>query len=309
MQTAIRTYIADPARPRLMDARWRRLLLLWLLAPLLWLQARHVRRIAPHMPEPPGSRSGSAGSGSLVRLLVAGDSGAAGVGVATQEQALCGQLAQRLSQHHTVEWCVLAANGLNSPGLLKLLQETPITRFDVVVLSMGANDATDLCAPLQWACWQNNLAELIASRFAPSLLVHSAVPPMHACSALPQPLRWFMGHWAMQMNLSLAALLIEQEVRTLHWHPASTTTAGISADGIHPSANGYALWAEGLSDHILAAQPLKASTPTPVQTIPERGTWHCGAPRRQAQWHLTPPGRAQTWLATAGRTRRPASPR
>jgi lysophospholipase L1-like esterase len=299
MQTAIRTRTAHPA---LMDARWRRLLLLWLLSPLLWLQARHL-------PEPPGSRSGSAGCGSLVRLLVAGDSGAAGVGAATQEQALCGQLVQRLSQHHTVEWCVLAANGLDSPGLLKLLQEAPSARFDVVVLSMGANDATALCAPLQWARWQSRLAELIALRFSPDLLVHSAVPPMHACKALPQPLRWFMGHWARQMNQSLAALLIEQEVRTLHWHPASTTTAGMSADGIHPSANGYALWAEGLSHHILAAKPLKASTPTAAQTIPERGTLGCGVPTRRARWHLTPPGRARTWLATTGRTRHPASPR
>jgi lysophospholipase L1-like esterase len=82
-----------------------------------------------------------------VRLLVAGDSGAAGVGAPTQDQALCGQLVQRLSLHHTVQWCVLAVNGLDSPGLLKLLQDAPCTRFDVVVLSMGANDATGLCAP------------------------------------------------------------------------------------------------------------------------------------------------------------------
>jgi lysophospholipase L1-like esterase len=258
MPTAVRTRIAHPA---LMDARWRRLILLWLLSPLLWLQARHVRRVTPHMPEPPGSRSGSTGSGSLVRLLVAGDSGAAGVGAATQEQALCGQLVQRLSQHHRVEWCLLAVNGLDSPGLLQLLESAPCERFDVVVLSMGANDATALCAPVQWARWQCRLAELIAARFEPSLLVHSAVPPMHACKALPQPLRWFMGHWALQMNQSLAALLMEQEVRTLHWHPVSTTTAGISADGIHPSAKGYAVWAEGLSLHILAQSQYSQSRP------------------------------------------------
>lgn len=172
-----------------MDAGWQRLPLLWLLWPLLWLQARHVRRVTPLMPEPPGRRAGTAGRGSLVRLLVAGDSGAAGVGAPTQEQALCGQLVSRLSQHHTVEWCVLAVNGLDSPGLLKLLHDAPCARFDVVVLSMGANDATGLCAPRRWAQWQTRLADLIDLRFAPALLVHSAVPPMHACLALPQPLR------------------------------------------------------------------------------------------------------------------------
>ncbi len=237
-----------------MGARWQRLLFMWLLWPLLWLQAWHVRRTTPRMSEPPGHRAGTAGHGSLVRLLVAGDSGAAGVGAATQEQGLCGQLVRCLSRHHTVEWCVLAVNGLDSPGLLKLLQDAPCAPFDVVVLSMGANDATSLCAPLQWARWQTRLAELIDLRFAPVLLVHSAVPPMHACLALPQPLRWFMGHWAKQMNESLAGLLIDHVGRAMHWHPETTTTVGMAADGIHPSSEGYAVWADGLSRCILAAR-------------------------------------------------------
>ena len=226
--------------------------MLWLLAPLLWLQARHVRRVTPRMSEPPGRRTGITGSGTLVRLLVAGDSGAAGVGAPTQEQALCGQLVRRLSRHHTVAWCVMAANGLDSPGLMKLLQDAPCARFDVVVLSMGANDATGLCAPARWALWQTRLAEVIALRFAPALLVHSAVPPMHACLALPQPLRWFMGRWARRMNLSLALLLVDQAGRIMHWHPETTTTAGMATDGIHPSPEGYAAWADDLSLRILA---------------------------------------------------------
>ncbi len=211
-----------------------------------------MRRVTPRMPEPPGRRTGTAGSGTRVRLLVAGDSGAAGVGASTQDQALCGQLVLRLSRHHTVEWCVMAVNGLDSPGLLKLLQQAPRARFDVVVLSMGANDATGLCAPARWARWQNRLAEEIEQRFAPALLVHSAVPPMHACRALPQPLRWFMGRWARRMNHSLAGLLTGQDGRSMHWHPDTTTTLGLAADGIHPSPDGYAAWADGLSLRILA---------------------------------------------------------
>jgi lysophospholipase L1-like esterase len=237
---------------------WERWLLLALLWPLLWLQARYVRCTTPRMPEPPGSRAGTAGRGSVVRLLVAGDSRAAGVGVCSQEQALCGQLVRRLGLHHTVQWRVLAANGLDSPGLLSLLQDAPTARFDVVVLSLGANDATGLCAPRRWAQWQNRLAELIEERFEPDLLVHSAVPPMHACSALPQPLRWFMGRWARQMNATLAGQLVDQHRRTLHWHPESTTSAGMALDGMHPNSQGYSVWAEGLSRHILASQAQRA---------------------------------------------------
>ena len=76
---------------------------------------------------------------------------------------------------------------------------------------------------------------------------------MHACKALPQALRWFMGRWARQMNLTLERQLADQPRRSLHWHPESTTSIGMAADGIHPSATGYSVWADGLSRHILAA--------------------------------------------------------
>ncbi len=229
---------------------WERRLLLGLLWPVLWMQGKKVRRVTPRLPEAQGARAGTCGSGPRFRLLVAGDSGAAGVGVSTQDQALCGQLVRRLSRHHTVEWRVLAVKGLDSPGLLRLLETAPTAPFDAVVLSMGANDVTCLCAPQRWLQWQEQLAQVIESRFTPGLLVHSAVPPMHACMALPQPLRWFMGRWANEMNQLLSDLVSDHNKRTIHWHPASTTRIGLAADGIHPSAQGYAQWAEGLSDLI-----------------------------------------------------------
>ena len=56
------------------------------LAPLLWAQGVHTRRKTVVLPEPPGPRSGRTGSGSMLRLLIAGDSAAAGVGVDHQDQ-------------------------------------------------------------------------------------------------------------------------------------------------------------------------------------------------------------------------------
>ena len=238
----------------------------WLgvLWPVLWAQARHVRRVALLMPEPPGQRAGTAGRGPLLRLLVAGDSGAAAVGVTSQADGLCGQLVCALSLHHTVRWCVHAGNGLDSLGLLKLVQEIPCERFDVVVLSIGANDATALHTPGRWTELQNRIADLIAERFQPALLMHSAVPPMHACQALPQPLRWFMGVWAHQMNQALASHLRPMGPRTLHWHPELMITTGMAADKIHPNAAGYAAWAHELVPHILglasSGEQIDAST-------------------------------------------------
>lgn len=237
--------------PRAMPI-WERRLLLAILWPLLWLQAKYVRRVTPRMPEPPGKRQGIAGEGPLIRILVAGDSGAAGVGATSQEEALCGRLVHELGRYWTLEWQLLAANGLDTPGLLRLLARASPTRYDIVVLSVGANDATRLSSPRQWVHGQNQLAAIIQEKFDPSLLVHTAVPPMHSCAALPQPLRWFMGRWACEMNNALAQRLVGQHGRTLHWHPSSTTSHGMAADGFHPCPQGYAVWARELSAHILA---------------------------------------------------------
>jgi hypothetical protein len=75
---------------------------------------------------------------------------------------------------------------------------------------------------------------------------------MHACMALPQPLRWFMGRWANEMNILLSGLVRGRGLSTVHRHPETTTVNGMAMDGLHPSSQGYALWADGLSELILA---------------------------------------------------------
>jgi hypothetical protein len=57
------------------------------LGPLLLLQGRHVRRVTPRLAEAVGPRDGTAGNGPPLRLLIVGDSAAAGVGVPVQGRA------------------------------------------------------------------------------------------------------------------------------------------------------------------------------------------------------------------------------
>ena len=69
------------------------------LGPLLIAQANRLRRTALDLPEPHGPRSGKVGRGDpVLRLLVAGDSSAAGVGARTQREALALPLAERLAR-------------------------------------------------------------------------------------------------------------------------------------------------------------------------------------------------------------------
>jgi lysophospholipase L1-like esterase len=167
---------------------------------------------------------------------------------------LSGRLIDYLRQHFTVKWRLTAISGLDSPGLANLLGEARADRFDVVVLSIGVNDVTRLRSPSQWLQCQNKLANIIQLRFKPHLLIHSAIPPMQGFTALPQPLRWFMGRWALEMNRRLEATLSGNTGRILHWPFREAASEGLSADGFHPGSVGYDMWAEGLSRVILLAQ-------------------------------------------------------
>lgn len=228
----------------------QRTLLLATLGPGLWLQGKYVRRVTPRLPEPDGPRSGSCGEGPPLRLLIAGDSAAAGVGASTQAQALSGQLVQRLARHYAVQWQLAAVTGHDSPALHQLLSDLPAQPFDVVVLSIGVNDVTALRPPRQWVQWQATLADLIEQRFGTRLIIHSALPPMHAFTALPQPLRWYFGRWAQEMNRQLAHALRAHPSRVLHSAHMDQPEQGLASDGFHPGPGGYAVWGESLGQHI-----------------------------------------------------------
>jgi enoyl-CoA hydratase/carnithine racemase len=80
------------------------------LTPLLVAQAPVTRARMPRLPEAEGPRQGVVGRGPLLRLLMAGDSSAAGVGVVTQREALAVHWPAQLAQACTVRvhWQLLA---------------------------------------------------------------------------------------------------------------------------------------------------------------------------------------------------------
>lgn len=246
---------------------WQRWGLLLGLGPVLWLQGRWVRRVTPRLLEPPGLRAGEAGQGPLLRLLIAGDSAGAGVGACSQQAALSGQLVQALAAHCTVRWQLHAATGLDSLGLQALLAQLPAQPFDVAVLSVGVNDVTALVPPETWLQRQAELAQLLAERFAVRTVVHSAVPPMHHFTALPQPLRACLGAWAQAMNRGLARALDEASASaavTRLLHRLDTASAplapeqALATDRFHPGPAAYAFWGQGLARQILLSEGLQS---------------------------------------------------
>ena len=124
------------------------------LAPVLVVQGRAVRRRTPRLPEAePPFEGAVTGAAPGLRLLVLGESTAAGVGVSRHEEGLAGQTARALAATTGcgVRWTARGRNGATAFETHRdLLPAVTMPRADVVVLALGVNDTVRLHAPRRW---------------------------------------------------------------------------------------------------------------------------------------------------------------
>jgi lysophospholipase L1-like esterase len=233
------------------------------LGPVLLAQGRHVRRTVRLLPEPEGLREGDSGSGPLLRLLIAGDSAAAGVGAPTQDEALSGHLVNSLAGSFRVQWKLLAYTGATTADMVRHLQQAPAAQFDVVVTSLGVNDVTGRRSLDDWRRQQGQLVALLQEKFAARQILLSGLPPMHRFPALPQPLRWYVGSRARDFDRALSRFVEGRagcEFVALDY--AMMDLAAMAADGFHPGPAVYRRWAQELARRIVERGPTKAKEPT-----------------------------------------------
>ena len=214
-----------------------------LLAPVLFAQGKHARRTVPVLPEPAGEREGRAGSGQPVSVLIAGDSGAAGVGAETQDEALLGQLVTDLAADFSVTWNLQATSGHTTARTLDRLERLPQQHFDVAVTSLGVNDAISMVSLGNWRRRQARLRELLRQKFGVETLIVSGLPPMHGFPALPQPLRWHIGARATQFDRALARDVHAEEDAQFIDLRFTEDMDLMASDGFHPGPGIYAAWA------------------------------------------------------------------
>jgi lysophospholipase L1-like esterase len=236
------------------------------LAPVLLTQGLYVRRVTPRLPEPPGERSGMSGTGPPLRVLIAGDSAAAGVGADTQSCALSRQLAANLASQYCLRWRLVARTGNTIRDAIGQLDAEPRETFDAAVVSVGVNDVTGGTRTRVWLDGQRRLVDLLERKYGVRQILLSAIPPMHAFPALPNPLAWYLGARAQHLN-RVSGDWSRQSGRCEFVQPSFPLEKGfIAADGFHPGPGAYSLWGAHLaglihvrfgSDESSAAKPVQ----------------------------------------------------
>lgn len=220
------------------------------LAPLLLAQGSRVRRNTPRLPEPPGARTGITGDGPRLRLLVLGDSAAAGVGASHQDEALAGCLVAHLQPHFCVHWQLLARTGDTVRQVLDHLDTLPMQNFDVVVTSIGVNDVTERTPQSEWLQHYRCLIERLTRNFSVRHVVLTQLPPMHLFPALPQPLRWYLGLRAQQLGQLLPPLAASYPTCDILQPDFSLNPGHLASDGFHPGPSAYSVWARAAAETI-----------------------------------------------------------
>ena len=232
------------------------------LLPVLVAQGRRVRAQALRLPEASGERSGTVGAGHVaLRVLIVGDSSAAGVGVATQDEALSGQLAQALAERSgaAVGWQLVATSGHTVRDACDALREAELAPADLLVTAVGVNDVVGQTSPARFLRALDELHALAVARAGVTHAWHCGVPKMGEFPLLPAPLRWVLGRDAAHLDGALARHLAGNSKR-LHLPLPSTPqslesdsampSGWMARDGFHPGPLGYRNWGRQVAEAI-----------------------------------------------------------
>ena len=247
--------------PRLHDAEASTLAhpALWLarklvLAPLLVVQAVRTRRRARVLPEAAGPREGIGGHGAgrLVRVLVLGDSSAAGVGVAHQDQAVVGHLVRTLASERAgpIEWRLRAQSGLTTRQVHTMLEADPPPPADIAVVVTGVNDVIGQIPAWRALGHRAALADWLLERRLAGHVVFAPLPPMHQFPLLPNPLRRVIGDDARRHDRALAEWAATRADVSHARIALALTPATMASDGFHPGEPVYRACGEALGRHV-----------------------------------------------------------
>ena len=221
-----------------------------LLGPLLLAQGRRVRRTALKLPEPPGQRQGVVGQGQPLRLLVTGDSAAAGVGAESQDEGLLGKILSGLTDTFEVEYRLIAKTGAKTPSTIGRLARLDPVAYDVVVTSLGVNDLTSGTSSDEWISDQQHLINLLRGHFSAQQVIVAGLPPVGHFPLLPQPLRWYLGNKARRFDRALRQLTDDLDCDYIPMDIVKDQSL-IAADGFHPGPKVYEMWGREVVSRIM----------------------------------------------------------
>ena len=240
-----------------MAASFKTGLVSWLLVPVYVWQGLQTRRRVPRMVPPAGVTSGCLGTTAVsdaeVKLLVIGDSSAAGVGVDQIGDSLGPKLAERIAALTglSVFWRAAGANSAISAEIRDHVVPN-LTReaFTHIVLMIGTNDAKNFHGGRRFKKSFGSLLYAMKAKWPEARIVWSPPVDLKRVPALPPALAHVLELRARIVRKIGARLCAERGAIVATTLPR-VEPAGFSHDGFHASAEGYAYYANHLVSYVI----------------------------------------------------------
>ena len=218
-----------------------------------------------------------------LRMIVFGDSTTAGVGVQLPDEALPVQLARELGRRRgrrvhvtSYGWAGARAVDLVREQIPRSLEpwrpgEPPVLpTADIVVVVAGANDATHRTTPRRYRGALRAALEAIREAAPGAEVVLAGIPIFRGALQHVEPLIWLTdqyGRVLRPISRSEAARAGIAFADLAGLLPGRPPPEAFASDRFHPSAAGYAAWAQVIAD-ALDERPIAAQGPAGADLRP-----------------------------------------
>lgn len=216
--------------------------------PFLIAEAKAIRKSKPIPPAQ--SNHLILGSGDK-KLLIFGESTAAGVGASKPEKTLAGQISLHFGQDSQV--INLGKNGLQAKDFFNEFGEE-ISNFkghvEGVFLFMGANDCFRLTEPSNYKSLLLEIINHFQKNFSPEWIYLAAIPPVNNFPAFSPRMQFFLRKQRTFLTKKMEEIkeiypnIIFEEI------DLKLSTEFFASDGVHPSDMGYEAIAQFAIDGI-----------------------------------------------------------
>ncbi len=218
-------------------------------APFLYLQGYYTRCKIGRLPDAGGETIGKFGTGETsVKLLVLGESTAAGMGARTHETALAGQFARFLGEKigQPVEWHVVGRSGITVRETIReLVPKIPDEKFDYVMLALCGNEVLKLRSPRTFRRDMKELLGLLQEKYGNATFFLTNAPAVRLSPVLPEPIKFILGHLSALHDANAREFTAEMP-KVFYFHQPSSVPDDFFADGLHPSEKGYTAWSKSM---------------------------------------------------------------
>jgi hypothetical protein len=216
---------------------WKFLVALWLASSRYSWRRLPVAHDSPHV-HAPGTNPD--------RILIAGDGASAGVGVMTHDLGLPGYLARNLSiiTKRATDVDIAVRTDMSVAGCLEEIAEVELSRYDLIILSLGMDESLGFKSPRAWGADLTQLLDHIQEHSpATTETIVLSIPYFGSRSLCPRILQVPVDRHAGRLNASTQQVI---DGRPNVSFLIFSTSDELESDGAHT----YQKWAASIAPRV-----------------------------------------------------------